>query len=581
MLESRSTSSTPAMQGGPALPTGVRFPSPRRKPSAGAPGPRTGVAEDSVDWQRKYSRAVMAMDVALIAVSVLAGTTMGAGLQEGASLTARALSGALAGILLVTSLTLNRAWDPRFLGAGSVELSRVLRAFCVSSTLVGLIGLALGVESLRLWVFLVFPICGLLCLCGHYAARKVVHRKRTEGRFLLPVLAVGNEQAVADLIRRTRRDKYFGWIVTGACTPTGTGRGGSGYIEGVPVVGDLDAVVGPARAGGYRVLAITPTSGWSPRRLHALAWELEGSPIELAVDPGLMEFAGPRLHIAPVDGFPLIRLSQPRFTGGGWLVKSVVDRVAACLLLLLISPIFAVIALAVGRDGGPVLYRQERVGAGGKPFRMVKFRSMKVGADTETDALLPANEAFGPMFKIRHDPRVTPVGAVLRRYSLDELPQLFNVIAGTMSLVGPRPPLLREVRPRGSSPAPGAAGHDRAVAGERTQRPVLGGDDPARPALRRGLVDRARRDDPLEDHRCRAEQPRSVLTASARRSAISAGHPTRCRPTGRPRRRSPEASGAPPPSGRRRTAARHQVGRRRARRATAPESSCRGSGNPA
>ena len=145
----------------------------------------------------------------------------------------------------------------------------------------------------------------------------------------------------------------------------------------------------------------------------------------------------------PVDGLPLLRLTEPRFSGSGWLAKAAVDRLCAAALLLLFAPVLAVLAVAVRMDGGPAFYRQERVGLGGRRFRMLKFRSMCVDADRMVDDL--TSDRVGVLFKMRNDPRVTPIGAFLRKYSLDELPQLFNVLTGTMSLVGPRPPLPREV----------------------------------------------------------------------------------------------------------------------------------------
>ncbi len=159
-----------------------------------------------------------------------------------------------------------------------------------------------------------------------------------------------------------------------------------------------------------------------------------------------MEIAGPRMHITPVDGFPLLRLSRPRLTGASRLAKSVSDRAIAALLLLLTAPVLLGLALAVWLgDRGPVFFLQERVGANDRRFRMVKFRSMCVDAEDVLATLSTAHDGAGPLFKLRHDPRVTRVGRLLRKYSLDELPQLFNVLGGSMSLVGPRPPLPREV----------------------------------------------------------------------------------------------------------------------------------------
>jgi exopolysaccharide biosynthesis polyprenyl glycosylphosphotransferase len=211
------------------------------------------------------------------------------------------------------------------------------------------------------------------------------------------------------------------------------------------VVGDLDSVSQLLGNGGYRVVSVAQTPGWTSQRLHHLAWDLEDTGVELVVDPGLMEIAGPRLHVAAVDGLPLLRLTEPMFTGVPRLVKGITDRLGAALLLLLIAPVMIFIAIAVRSDGGPVFYRQFRVGRAGRLFSIIKFRSMVVNADQYQAELADSNQASAPMFKLHRDPRVTRVGRFLRKYSLDELPQLFNVIMGSMSLVGPRPPLQEEV----------------------------------------------------------------------------------------------------------------------------------------
>ncbi|MGH3888744.1 MAG: sugar transferase [Pseudonocardiaceae bacterium] len=338
-----------------------------------------------------------------------------------------------------------RAWDPSILGQGSEEFSRLLRALVTVAVVIGLVGLALKLLSVRPYVFGVIPVAFILAVVGRLGLRKVLHRHRRSGACMHRVLAVGTEDAVAKLIVRTRQATHNGWTVTGACTPSGTGTDGGRSIRDVPVVGDLDSVAKVAGKGGYRVVSVAQTPGWTSQRLHHLAWDLEGTGTELVVDPGLMEIAGPRLHVAAVDGLPLLRLTEPAFTGAPHVIKAVGDRLAAALLLLLIAPVMIALAIAVRSDGGPVFYRQSRVGKHGKLFPMIKFRSMVVNADQRRSELADGNQGCGPLFKLRQDPRVTRVGALLRKYSLDELPQLLNVLTGSMSLVGPRPPLPEEV----------------------------------------------------------------------------------------------------------------------------------------
>lgn len=348
-------------------------------------------------------------------------------------------------VLTVAALGLARAWDPSMLGQGSQEFSRLLRALVTLAVVVGLLGLALKLPEVRPYVFGVVPVALILAAVGRLVLRKVLHRLRRNGACMHEVLAVGTEDAVANLILRTRRASHNGWAVTGACTPSGAGTNGGPHILDVPVVGDLDAVPEVAGNGGYRVVSVAQTPGWSSRRLHHLAWDLEDTGAELVVDPGLMEIAGPRLHVAAVDGLPLLRLTQPTFSGVPRLVKGLIDRLGAALLLLVLAPVMFVLAIAVRSDGGPIFYRQDRVGKAGKPFPMIKFRSMVVNADQYQPELVESNQGSGPLFKLHQDPRVTRMGTFLRKYSLDELPQLFNVLSGSMSLVGPRPPLPEEV----------------------------------------------------------------------------------------------------------------------------------------
>jgi exopolysaccharide biosynthesis polyprenyl glycosylphosphotransferase len=163
--------------------------------------------------------------------------------------------------------------------------------------------------------------------------------------------------------------------------------------------------------------------------------------------PALTDVAGPRIHTQPVAGLPLIHVSTPKLTGGKKVAKRAFDIAVAGLLVTALLPLFGIIALLVRvTDSGPIFYRQERIGLRGTTFNMLKFRSMRVDADAELQRLLERQGSGDtPLFKVENDPRITPLGRILRKYSLDELPQLFNVLGGSMSLVGPRPQRDREV----------------------------------------------------------------------------------------------------------------------------------------
>jgi exopolysaccharide biosynthesis polyprenyl glycosylphosphotransferase len=348
-------------------------------------------------------------------------------------------------VLSVFCLAVTRAWEPGVVGQGSEEFSRLLRALVTTAVVLGLIGLALQLPEMRPWVFGVVPVAAVLAAMGRLVLRKVLHGRRARGDCLLEVLAVGTEESIAQLVARTRRAFHEGWTVTAACTPSGTGLHGASDVLGVPVVGDLDSVPAIVAEQRHRVVSVAQAPGWTSRRLHQLAWDIEGSGAELVVDPGVMEIAGPRLHVSAMDGLPLLRLTEPSFSGVPRVIKAVVDKVGAALLVVVLAPALVAIAVAVRRDGGPVFFRQSRIGRHGKSFDMLKFRSMVVDAEHRRTELLEANEGSGPLFKLQNDPRITRVGTWLRKYSLDELPQLLNVLGGSMSLIGPRPPLPSEV----------------------------------------------------------------------------------------------------------------------------------------
>ncbi|WP_433803097.1 sugar transferase [Actinomycetospora sp. CA-084318] len=408
---------------------------PGRDPLTGTTG-RAGI--DAVRRVRRaWARRILVADLLAVAVVGIVGAALVPGVTGPTA--GAALVGGLV-VLVGAALAVRRCWHPLVVCSGGFEYTRVLQAGTGALLVLALGEVALHDERLRPWTLVVLPAAVLAVLAVRGLGRAVLHRQRRQGVGLTGVLVVGSEESVEALVVRTRRAPEHGWVVVGACTPSGVGT-----CAGVSVVGDLDAVAEQVHRVGAEVVAVAPAPGWSGRNLHRLAWELEGTDLDLVVDPGLMEIAGPRLHMTPVDGLPMIRLTQPTFRGAARVSKALLDRFVAAAALVVLAPILIGVAIAIRLDDrGPVFFRQERVGRRGRPFRMVKFRSMAVDAEAAR-AALRSDDPHGPLFKMRRDPRVTRVGAVLRRYSLDELPQLLNVLAGSMSLVGPRPPLPAEV----------------------------------------------------------------------------------------------------------------------------------------
>jgi exopolysaccharide biosynthesis polyprenyl glycosylphosphotransferase len=209
----------------------------------------------------------------------------------------------------------------------------------------------------------------------------------------------------------------------------------------------MDTVAHVAEELGADAVIIASTRHDDPDYIKRLAWQLEGSAAELVLSSPLADVAGPRMTLQPIEGLPLVHVAIPTFEGGRYALKRTMDIAISAAALLAIAIFLPIIALAIKIDSrGDVFFRQDRVGRDGRIFKIVKFRSMCVDAEARQSELANSNEGAGLLFKMKSDPRVTHVGAFLRRYSIDELPQFWNVLVGDMSVVGPRPPLVSEVQ---------------------------------------------------------------------------------------------------------------------------------------
>jgi exopolysaccharide biosynthesis polyprenyl glycosylphosphotransferase len=345
-------------------------------------------------------------------------------------------------VVWVAVLAAEGGYYARNFGAGPEEFRAVASAAVTTAGLVGLTCYLARLPLSRVVVILIFAIGTPLLLIERYVVRQMVHRARQHGRLLHRVIAVGGPSGIGEVIDALVRGRYLGYHVIGACVPGGVDPSGLP----VPVLGvPAEARRLCAETGADTVLVAG--GGYATSQdLRRIAWDLEGSNIDLVVVPSLTDVAGPRIHMRPVAGLPLLHVEQPQAGAAGGIVKRLFDVAASGSALLLLSPLLLVVAVVVrAHDGGPVFFRQARVGRAGRQFGMVKFRSMVVDAESRLAELFDDNELDGVLFKMKADPRITRVGRFLRRYSIDELPQLINVLRGEMSLVGPRPPLPSEV----------------------------------------------------------------------------------------------------------------------------------------
>ena len=395
-------------------------------------------------WERRYLIRLLLADffVGLIAGAVAFNGRFGVSVDDYNRV--YLVRSALLPVALLTALAINRAYENRFLYVGTEEYQRVIRAGLLLTATVAVGSYAFEARFARGYLLIAFPLATLACLLARFLIRNRLHQAREQGQCLRRVIVVGHDLAVASVTRQLRRERYHGFEPVGCCLPAGV-AGASAHVP-LPVCGAFDDVasaVRVARADTVVVLSCPELDGHAFRRL---AWQLETDAVDLIVASSLIDVAGARTTIRPVDGLPKLHVDHPRLTGVSRWIKEVVDRLGAMVLLLVFAPLLLVVAVLIRWDSpGPVMFRQVRVGRDGRPFVIYKFRTMHIQAEQRLAQLKHLNEQDAVLFKMRHDPRVTRIGTHLRRYSIDELPQLLNVVRGQMSLVGPRPPLPEEV----------------------------------------------------------------------------------------------------------------------------------------
>lgn len=406
-----------------------------------------------VTWRTRYVRSARWLDVASLAVAVTSAALLrfGAGVGESEpdwTLRYGAISAGIALVWLTILATLG-AYDPRIVGEGSVEYRKALQAGGVVLALVGVASLVTTFSPSRAYLLMALGLAALLTLGNRWFLRMRLRRRRAKGEAIDRVLVLGGKYATQSLAQSFASHRDHGYQVRGMWLPLrGDDPPPTVGIDGesLPVWGWNHTLDQALRGTKASTVIVTDTELLGDRGLKALGWALEGSGIDLLLSPNVVDVAGPRIHVRPVARLPLLHLDEPQYVGATRATKTIFDRTIAALALLLLSPVLLTVALlVVTTSRGPALYRSQRVGTNGAPFHMLKFRTMVRNADTMAAELSHLDVADGPTFKIPDDPRVTRVGRWLRRYSIDELPQLLNVLRGDMSLVGPRPPLPDEV----------------------------------------------------------------------------------------------------------------------------------------
>lgn len=403
-------------------------------------------------WQRAYAAALVVTDT-LVITAVLAAVFAWAPRpgtvfveRLGVDVPVRVVL-VVIGIVVAILLSMTGSRVPRTIGVGSQEYRAVVRSTLLGFMTIALVAYVLEADGLHylLAYGLIAMTVGLVA--DRWLWRRWLVRQRRVGRMSNRVLLVGSEASVAATARDLQRSPAAGLHVVGACTPSGRV---ADYIPGteIAVSGSLANLLEALERVHADTVLISSANELGPTTVRSLSWALEPGRQHLIVAPSLTDIGGPRIHTRPVSGLPLVHVETPRYRGGKLYAKRAFDVVSAAALVVLLAPVLLAVAVAVRLSSrGPVFFRQERVGLGGRRFEMLKFRSMYVDAEERLAEIADSGRDGGNdvMFKMKDDPRVTRVGKVLRRFSLDELPQLFNVVGGAMSLVGPRPPLNSEV----------------------------------------------------------------------------------------------------------------------------------------
>ncbi|WP_223934272.1 sugar transferase [Arthrobacter sp. StoSoilB5] len=405
------------------------------------------------DWRPRTSRLLKFVDAFVIGWAVAGAYVIRFGVETDFLLTGQEPNYFWLSVALAAAWWLMLgAWNSRqsrILGAGPDEYKRVAAASLWLFGLIAIFSYVFRFETARGYVGVALPVGLVGLLLARWLLRQHLSLARQSGGSMSRLLLLGGPSAVAHLAATLHGAKHAGYLPVAAYTPGARDQPSIEPNSGLPILGSGTEPVAVLEAiDRCRADAVAVSAGVQlhPQTIRQLGWELAARNIGLIMAPALTDIAGPRIHTQQVAGLPLIHVTTPTLEGGQRVAKRLFDIFVSGFLIIVTAPLMGLIALLVKADSkGPVLFKQARVGMEGSLFQMVKFRSMVVDAEARLSDLQHRNEGKGLLFKIRDDPRITRVGSALRKYSLDELPQLFNIFAGSMSLVGPRPPLPREV----------------------------------------------------------------------------------------------------------------------------------------
>ena len=439
----------------------------RPRPVAGAVGGRTqrpwrrvAVAAGAVEslrpgdgrpWAHSYLMRLRISDTVIILAAIATAFVVRFGPHDvAANVGGFPVPYVLISLLIAVSwsfaLSAGHTRDARVCGTGLTEYRRVASASALTFGLLAIVFLVGDVDVARGYFVLALPAGALALIGSRWMWRRWLIGQRRYDHYLSRALVVGDRDDVGYVAAQIQAKSGAAYHVVGVATEKASGDRIDVGDKRIPVVGGLSDVTDAARRLGVDTVIVAGQPRGGSRYIRDLGWALEGTATDLVLASRLTDVAGPRIHFRPVEGLPLIHVEIPQFEGGKHVLKRMLDIVLAGAALVVLAVPMLIVGLLVRMDSsGPALFRQDRVGRNGSTFKMLKFRSMVVDAEARLAELNDKNEGNGLLFKVKDDPRVTRIGRVIRKFSIDEFPQLWNVLVGDMSLVGPRPPLRREV----------------------------------------------------------------------------------------------------------------------------------------
>jgi exopolysaccharide biosynthesis polyprenyl glycosylphosphotransferase len=393
-------------------------------------------------WINRYRWCLLATDLVVIAGMVFLSQVLR--LDDDPDVAGvRGLSYTVFSCILIAlwmlALTVNGGYDRKILGSGPREYHRIFNASLYLFAFLAIASYLGRLQIARSYLLIALPLGLVGVVAGRWVWRLLLREHRRAGSHLHNVLVIGSRRSAGELAARLRTAPDMGYRVAGLCIPMRSPD--EQVVGGFPVAGDPSDVIAALERSGADTVAVSSSDQFGAEQVRKLGWQLEGSGIRLCLAPSLTDVAGPRIHIKPVAGLPLMHVEEPRFRGPKLIAKTSLDLVLAAVGLVALSPVLLSVAVAIKvSDPGPVFFRQERVGLGGRSFRVWKLRSMYTGAEKQLqEAKQAAGQHSSVFYKSADDARITPIGRFMRKTSIDELPQLFNVLAMQMSIVGPRP----------------------------------------------------------------------------------------------------------------------------------------------